>query len=219
MLSERRKATGLRFIREATDDSPKDPKIAVLPKRYPAGETAMQSKAIGALASLVRASVFISLALIQLAPAANSADDTDCNEAVAQEDIGKVLQICKPLAEQGDVAAQFALGSMYSLGQGVPQDTAEAVRWARMAAEQGSAQAQLLLGAMYAEGQGVPQDYAEALKWHRLAAEQGLAEAQVLLGALYTEGAAGVPQDFAEALKWFRLAAEQGDAPAQTFLG
>ena len=28
-----RKATGLRFLREATDDSPKDPKIAGLPKR------------------------------------------------------------------------------------------------------------------------------------------------------------------------------------------
>ena len=179
----------------------------------------MRSKATGTLPSLVRASVFISLALIQLAPAAYSADDTDCNEAIVQEDIGKILQICKPLAEQGDVAAQFALGSMYSLGQGVPQDTAEAVRWARMAAEQGSAQAQLLLGAMYAEGQGVPQDYAEALKWHRLVAEQGLAEAQVLLGALYTEGAAGVPQDFAEGLKWFRLAAEQGHAIAQAYLG
>ena len=154
----------------------------------------MQSKAIGALASLVRASVFISLALIQLAPAAYSADDTDCNEAIAQEDIGKILQICKPLAEQGDVAAQFALGSMYSLGQGVPQDTAEAVRWARMAAEQGFVQAQFALGMTYAEGRGVRQDHMEAAKWLTMAAEQGIAQAQGKLGAMYYHGL-GVSQD------------------------
>lgn len=39
--------------------------------------------------------------------------------------------------EQGDVNAQCNLGNMYSNGQGVPQDYAEAVKWYRLAADQG----------------------------------------------------------------------------------
>ena len=44
-------------------------------------------------------------------------------------------------AEQGDAEAQFNLGVMYSNGEGVPQDDAEAVRWYRLAAAQGYARA------------------------------------------------------------------------------
>ncbi len=74
-----------------------------------------------------------------------------------------------PLAEQGDAVAQRSLGLLYHNGQGVPQDSAEAVTWYRIAAEQGYAGAQHSLGFMYARGQGVPQDYAEAHFWFILA--------------------------------------------------
>ena len=40
-------------------------------------------------------------------------------------------------AEQGDATAQYQLGFRYNIGQGAPQDDAEAVRWYRLAAEQG----------------------------------------------------------------------------------
>ena len=43
------------------------------------------------------------------------------------------------LAEQGDASAQYNLGVTYRTGEGVPQDSAEAVRWYRLAAEQGYA--------------------------------------------------------------------------------
>ena len=61
-------------------------------------------------------------------------------------------------AEQGDAKAQFNLGGMYYIGQDVPQDADEAVKWWRKAAEQGNADAQALLGLMYFSGQDVPQD-------------------------------------------------------------
>ena len=77
-------------------------------------------------------------------------------------------------AEQGNAAAQFSLGFMYSERRGVLKDEAEAVRWYRLAAEQGDAPAQFNLGNMYSEGEGVPKDAAEAVRWYRLAAEQGL---------------------------------------------
>ena len=38
-------------------------------------------------------------------------------------------------AEQGDADAQFNLGVMYRKGEGVPENSAEAVNWYRLAAE------------------------------------------------------------------------------------
>lgn len=45
---------------------------------------------------------------------------------------------------------------MSSIGQGVPQDDMEAVKWYRMAAVQGNALSQSNLGMMYWNGMGVP---------------------------------------------------------------
>jgi TPR repeat protein len=58
-----------------------------------------------------------------------------------------------------------------SLGENVPQDDAEAVKWYLLSAEQGDADAQFSLGLMYDEGRGVPQDHAEAAKWYHRAVE------------------------------------------------
>ena len=49
------------------------------------------------------------------------------------------LEEWRPLAEQGDAGAQYNLGFMYSNGEGVPQDYAEAAKWYRMAADPGAA--------------------------------------------------------------------------------
>jgi TPR repeat protein len=69
--------------------------------------------------------------------------------------------------------AQSALGERYAIGEGVPQDKAEAAKWLQKAAEQGYAEAQLSLGKLYASGEGVPRDQEEANKWLQKAAEQG----------------------------------------------
>ncbi|MSO97885.1 MAG: sel1 repeat family protein [Rhodospirillaceae bacterium] len=47
--------------------------------------------------------------------------------------------LLKPLAEQGDSAAQYHLGLMHRHGRGLPQDDALAANWYRKAAEQGRA--------------------------------------------------------------------------------
>ena len=134
--------------------------------------------------------------------------------AISTPDFGTT----KKAAESGDSEAQFELGGMYDIGDGVPPDSTEAAKWYRLAAEQGHPKSQHNIGSMYNNGEGVPQDYAEAMKWYRRAAEQGLAEARHNIGALYHNGE-GVPQDTTEAAKWFRLAAEQGYADSQFSLG
>ncbi len=45
------------------------------------------------------------------------------------------LRIIRPLADQGNVAAQSNHGAMFEHGSGVEQDCAEAVRWYRKAAD------------------------------------------------------------------------------------
>lgn len=47
-------------------------------------------------------------------------------------------------AERGNFEAQMTLGQRYLLGDGVPQDFAEGLRWFRAGAEQGDAEAQFV---------------------------------------------------------------------------
>jgi tetratricopeptide (TPR) repeat protein len=114
--------------------------------------------------------------------------------------------------------AQFNLGVMYREGQGVQQDSKQAVAWLLKAAEQGLAHAQGNLGNMYYNGEGVQQDFKQALAWSRKAAEQGVANAQVSLGLVYRQGE-GVQQDFKQAAAWYQKAADQGYTMAHLMLG
>jgi TPR repeat protein len=108
------------------------------------------------------------------------------------------------VAAQGNPEAQAFLGFLYTKGQDVRQNDAEAVKWFQSAAVQGYARAQFRLGDMYREGRGVPQNYLEAVKWWSQAAEQGDTRAQCGLGDMYRLGQ-GVPQNFVHAYLWLNL--------------
>ena len=106
------------------------------------------------------------------------AQDFQKGLAAAQAgDFATALKEWKPLAEAGDVDAQYNLGIMYDNGYGVPQDYAEAVKWYRLAAEQGNAMAQNNLGVMYENGQGVLQDNVMAHMWYNIASANGVEKA------------------------------------------
>ena len=144
----------------------------------------------------------------------DAADFQSGLEAYQQGDFSIVLREWRPLAEQGDILAQFGLGVMYDRGEGVPQNDTEAVKWYRRAAEQGHDMAQFSLGVMYEEGEGVPQSDAEAVRWFRKAAEQGYTEAQTTMGFMYALGK-GLPEHDVQAYAWFNIAAAQGDPHAE----
>ena len=86
------------------------------------------------------------------------------------------LQKFKRAASKGSAGAQFYLGVMHGLGEGVAPDPAAELGWYRLAAEQGLAVAQFNLGNAYSSGQAVAQDLAEAVRWYKLAAAQGDAD-------------------------------------------
>lgn len=133
-------------------------------------------------------------------------------------DYATALREFRTLANQGNTAAQFFLGTMYRNGDGVSASGEEAARWIRLAAEQAMADAQFSFGVLYDDGEGVAQDSFEAARWYRLAAQQGCASAQFNLGTCFHEGR-GVKQDETKAAWWITLAAEQGAADAQLNLG
>jgi TPR repeat protein len=122
-----------------------------------------------------------------------------------------------PLADRGNVIAQYNLGNMYSDGQGVPKDDAEAARWYRLAADQGYANAQYNLGVMYVNGTGLLKDDTEAVRWYLLAADQGNANAQYNLGVMHANGR-GVPKDIATAHMWWNIASANDNETAGEML-
>src|SRR5499427_2460187 len=97
----------------------------------------------------------------------------DALDAVERHDYATAIGLWRPLADQGEVDAQYNLGVMYDKGQGVTRDYALAVSWFRKAADQGFAPAQLSLGVMYENGWGVTQNHLRAHVWFSLAAARG----------------------------------------------
>lgn len=158
--------------------------------------------------------LWVALGLIVTAQAGGVAGMT----AFARGDYQAALAEWRPLAEQGEVEAQFDLGVLYDGGLGIKQDRTQAAHWYRQAAEQGHAKAQFNLAVLYANGLGVDKDMAEAVRWYQQAAARGQPEAQFNLAGLYQDGV-GVFQNYATAAHWYQLAAFQGHAVAQNNLG
>jgi TPR repeat protein len=143
----------------------------------------------------------------------------DCTAAYDQQEYAKAIELCRPLAEQGEPKPQAVLGLMYMRGQGVEHDDLEAADWFRKAAEQGDGTGEAWLGFSYFVGfGGVPEDLAEAMRWYRKAAKQGNATGEEGLGTMFAGGMI-VQHDDEQAAMWFRKAAQQGDAAAQHDLG
>jgi TPR repeat protein len=71
-------------------------------------------------------------------------------------------------ADRGHADAQYNLGFMYLLGEGVTSDPKEGLRWLVRAADQGEDQSFRLLADLYRNGYyGVPLDIGEAERWDK----------------------------------------------------
>ncbi|MEN6438588.1 MAG: tetratricopeptide repeat protein [Syntrophobacter sp.] len=122
------------------------------------------------------------LCLLLLASQAARADYDAGLKAFEKGDLATALAEWTLAAEQNDARAQYRLGAMFDRGQGVDQNSGEALKWYGLAAEQEYADAEYSLGLMSYFGQGVPQDYREATRWFRLAVRHGKEDARYLLG-------------------------------------
>jgi uncharacterized protein len=110
------------------------------------------------------------IGVLALVAAAHPGPYEDAFTAYDRGDYATAISIYRMLADQRDPYAQRALGIMYDMGRGVPQDYVEAMKWYRRAADQGDALAQNNLGLLHFNGEGVPQNYVQAHMWLSLAA-------------------------------------------------
>ena len=147
-------------------------------------------------------------------PAAIFAADLQKGLAAFNEgDYATAMAECQPLAEEGNVEAQFCVGRMYANGFGVDMNDELALKWYGLAAEAGHAEAQYNLGVMHANGWGVQMNDVPAAGYYKLAADQGFPPALAALGFSYKHGA-GVDRDPVAAVMWFDIAAQRGDLTA-----
>jgi TPR repeat protein len=150
------------------------------------------------------------------------------------------MRVLLPLAEEGDAAAQNAVGEILLsdtpasttaastaastasrpvsvINAWAPRREAEAAAWFRKAAFQGFPRAQVNLG-FSLEQTGRTAARKEAARWYRCAAEQGFAAGQHHL-ARHFETGDGMPRDIAKAVFWYVKAMNQDYAAAQYAFG
>lgn len=126
----------------------------------------------------------------------------------------QALEANLPLAEQGDVQAQFYVGEQYLAGRGTEANPQEGIAWVRKAADQGHVPAQTRLGAAYLRGDGVEKDADAAAKWLRLAGAASDRRALRQLAWMHAVGEIG-PADAADRVAAVEADAAGGDAVAQ----
>jgi TPR repeat protein len=102
-------------------------------------------------------------------------------------------------ADAGDAEGEFYLGSMYSNGEGVKKDEAEALRLLKSAADKGHQQALRVVAAAYADGMlGIGEagrQSQDALSWIRRSADQEDSRALRTLAEAYRSGRFGLGTD------------------------
>lgn len=136
-------------------------------------------------------------------------------EAYEADEFARAEEIWLPLAEAGDVQAQYALAKLYENGgEGVMRSLTKAADWYLLASEAGLADAQNNLALLYIQGHGVPRSEELAFKLWLAAAENGHQQAQYNVALAYYEGM-GTEQDHSKAAEWFERSASSGLAESQ----
>lgn len=164
---------------------------------------------------------FIFALLVTLSHTAAADSLADAIKAIDAGQPKQAAQLLMPLAAAGNTTAQYRLGMLYYMGQGVPEDEKQAIFYWKKAASQGSADAMFHLGSAYLFGnqaaRTVPDPDREAATWYFQAASAGHADAQYHLGLLFLAGK-GVIDSRTEAARWMRKAAAQGHPEARKAL-
>lgn len=129
-----------------------------------------------------RGELLLALVILVLGSRAEAGELESGIIAHAMGKYDKALETLLPLAvSSAQPIAQYYVGYMYEMGQGISQDYKNAVSWYRKSAEKGIAQAQYRLGGLYANGKGAPLDYEYAYAWKSVAASQGHRQARASL--------------------------------------
>ena len=144
------------------------------------------------------------------------------DESYPLEERDEAAEQLEQLAEDGDVYAQYIIGTAYRDGELLIPDAdvhnpAKGIYWLKRSADNGNDYAAYRLGKEYLSGKNVSKDTSTAAEYLRQAANNGNAYAQYLLGKLTLMGE-GVPKDMDAAYEWFAAARDNGHAYAEFFM-
>lgn len=98
------------------------------------------------------------------------ARDIAANNLALKGNYAGALKIWMPLAQKGDVNAEYFVGLMYDEGHGVALNKAEAARWYRKAADKGMAEAMVNLSVIIISQAHSSEDVVPAYTWLMIAA-------------------------------------------------
>jgi Sel1 repeat len=152
------------------------------------------------------------------APALAGPDDDNMDvaqTAYLEGEYDAAFEIWQPLADKGNVRAQFELAHALDNCDCVSNGADLAVKYYSMASAKGDNAATFALAEMYDMRK---RDKPEAAKYYKQAADRGHAESQIALGDLYQRGIGGAAT-LAQAPEYYLLAAAQGDKAGYSRLG
>ena len=137
------------------------------------------------------------------------------NLLAAQEtnDITLEIKLLRSLIELGDGGAMFELGTIYIMGEKVPQNLDDASFYLSMAANKNNTSAQCYLGQLYLFGGLGELDYEKAYAWLSKSSESDYTS-RYLLGYIFYSGL-GHEVDYVEELGLFSYAAFQAERKKQ----
>jgi hypothetical protein len=122
-------------------------------------------------------------------------------------------------AKKNDAKAQYNVGQVYFLTEGVGNPNPGSLLWFSKAAARGLPQAQYALGILYVADRAVVGDSEKADQWILKAAENGQADAQYLLGLGFSAKDGKPKADtMGRSIPWLRAAVEQNHTLAKEVL-
>ena len=142
----------------------------------------------------------------------------DQGDMLVEQDHARAAQLYRQAAQGGIAYAQWRLGVVMDLGEGVESNPQAAIQWFSLAAAQDFADALVSLAVMHATGRGTRQDYAKALDLYERAARAGAMHGFYGLGVMHALGE-GVAADPQEAMAYLIIADTMGVEDAGRVLG
>ncbi|MFI5343074.1 MAG: hypothetical protein ACHQUC_02515 [Chlamydiales bacterium] len=140
-------------------------------------------------------------------------------QCVVDNEYEKAVPLLQAAANQGNAEAKYRLGGLYSLGNGVPKDGAQAALLFEAAVTQGHAEAHFYLGWLYESGDGVllPKNEARAAELYQEVKK--MSDLTFLFG-FFNMNRVSWPKGAASLVDWCQIkelekAAAAGDVEAQ----
>lgn len=130
------------------------------------------------------------------------------------------IKLLMPLAERGNVEAQYNVANLYLSGEGgkYKPNYDEALKWLKLATEQDHPQALQELGNLYFYGEGVEQNKIKGVSLYKRAVELDYALAKSTIGWILVFGD-DIERDLNNGLRLLNEAISQGEVTASYLLG